>query len=164
MKRHLTVWAQGINPPEVVPRLTLADLLYSPPNPDMTRKRCGNCALWLGARGDGGEIVKEECFIHASDVVVVEDMVCGYHVYGVPMGAEVVPPREAMQPVTPELSGLCQPLDGSSCEVCRYFSPSMQRSGTCAVAFEEDLDHEGDPIHAVVQVNGCCAAWVACDE
>jgi hypothetical protein len=146
------------------PRLTLADVLYSPPNPDMTRKRCGNCVLWLGARGDGETPVREECFIHAADVMVVENMVCGYHVYGIPMGGDV-PLRESMAPVTPEFSGLSQPEDGASCELCAHWRATMgARAGTCAVAFEDDTDGDGDPIPATVQPNGCCAAWQALDE
>lgn len=157
-KLQLAAWMGQGQQAEPV-RLTLADLLYAPPNPDMTRKRCSNCLLWLGERGDGATPGREECFIHASDVVVLGDMVCGYHVYGVPMGAASnLPPREGMQPVTAELSGLCQPPDGSSCEVCAHYR-STGHSGVCAAAFEEDTDDDGDAMNAVVQPNGCCAAW-----
>jgi hypothetical protein len=155
---HLAVW-MGRDQQADPARLTLADLLYAPPNPDMTRKRCGNCLLWLGDRGDQETPGREECFIHASDVVVLGNMVCGYHVFGTPMGAgATLPPREGMQPVTAELSGLCQPEDGSSCEVCAHYR-STGRTGVCAVAYEDDVDDEGDAMNAVVQPNGCCAAW-----
>jgi hypothetical protein len=128
----------------------------------MTRKRCGNCALWLGERGDGTR-GKEECFIHAEDVVVLENMVCGYHVFGRPMGGDV-PARENMQPVDPELSGLCQPAEGSSCELCAHWRGTGGRAGTCAAAYEDDVDDLGEPIHATVEANGCCAAWSEADE
>jgi hypothetical protein len=153
----LAVWAGRPQAPDPA-RLTLADVLYAPPNPDMTRKRCGNCLLWLGARGEEQVVDREECFIHAADVVVIADMVCGYHVFGVPMGSDV-PPREGVVSVLPEHSGLCQPEDGSACELCEHFTAGTGRTGLCNVAFEEDVDHDGDPMHAVVEVNGCCAAW-----
>lgn len=167
-RRHLAVWA-GQSAESEPPRLTLGQVLYAPPNPDCSRKRCGNCLLWLGGMGpqgaEGGEGARggrEQCFIHDADVVVLQDMVCGYHVYGVSLGASVGAFRENIAPVTPEFSGLEQTRDGSCCEGCQNYTPTLGHpSGLCSATYEAQLDGSASEEHAVVQALGCCAAWVS---
>lgn len=161
---RLALWIGRPSADQPVPRLGLGDVLYSPPNPDGTRKRCSNCVFWLGYTGPtmshdhaapapGG---REECFLHAADVITTASMVCGYHVFGSGLQGAARPPRENMAPVLPEYSGLMQPEDGSSCDCCSYFTGVSSLEGTCGVASEPD---EPEPMAALVHKNGCCAAW-----
>jgi len=169
-RRLLQVWAGRPGDEEPV-RLGLAQALYSPPNPDMTRKRCANCVFWLGGMGpagaeggEGGEGARggrEACFLHEENVIVTADMICGYHVFGVSLGASVLPIRENLQAVTPELSGLEQVPDGTSCDNCRNYTPTPGHpSGLCQALYEPDSTAEY-PVHPVVQNLGCCCAWAA---
>jgi hypothetical protein len=114
--------------------------------------------LWLG----GGDRPREECFVHDSNVITTADMICGYHVYGEPMGSGAVPPRQNMQPLDPELSGLEQVPEGTSCESCVHYTATPGAlSGTCAALYENPDESEPDAPHAIVHALGCCAAWRA---
>lgn len=164
--KRLRIWTGAVLD-EGPPKLNLSQTLYAPPNPDHSRKQCLNCIFWLGGRGpmgteggDGATGGREECFIHDADVIVLPDMVCGYHVFGVSLGGSVGAFRENMQPVTPELSGLEQVKGGSSCDSCRHFAGTPETpSGLCQALYETELDELGEPMHAVVQSQGCCCAW-----
>lgn len=153
---RLALWIGRPSADQAVPRLGLGDVLYSPPNPDGTRKRCGNCMFWFGVGAPAG--TRDECFLHDAEVLAPRDSVCGYHVHGVGQ-AVARPPRQNMIPVLPEYSGLCSTDDGSSCDNCVYFTPTAGLAGTCAVASELDTDADGDPVPALVHRAGCCAAW-----
>ncbi len=150
--KHLRVWAGLPGSDDGPPRLGLAQTLYSPPNPDSTRKKCQNCLFWL---------LRERCFLHDTNVIATADSVCGYHVYGEPFGADV-PRRENVMVVTPELSGLEQVPDGTSCESCAHYQATPgSASGVCQALYD-DPEMAGDAaIHSVVQALGCCCAWTA---
>jgi hypothetical protein len=79
-------------------------VVYTPPNPDASRKSCGNCMMW------------------------VDDDVCGYHIYGEPMAEWMGHP--GMQPVQQEYSGLETVEGGTSCDSCRYYDGD-EVEGTC---------------------------------
>jgi hypothetical protein len=145
MTRKLAVWA-GARERAV---FFLANALYTPPNPDGTRKQCQNCVMWVAS--------DQQCFIHDADVVVPPDAVCGYHVYGTPqpggLPGELV--RENLQPVTPELSGLIQVPGGTSCDTCHYYTPAGRLSGLCQALHDPETPEEP----AAVAALGCCARW-----
>lgn len=145
-RRRLELWS-GRASADTPAQLTLVECLYAPPNPDRSRKACGNCLFWLPER--------EECFLHDASVTATADSVCGYHVFGAPM--EPVPSRENMAPVTPELSGLEQVPDGTSCDSCAHYSGGEQ-SGVCGLLWDKT---DGTPVPAEVQALGCCCAWQA---
>ncbi len=132
MPRHL----------EIIP--TLSDVLYQPPNPDGSRKRCDNCCMFL----PNG--LSPRCFIHAADKFISSQMVCGYHVYGTPMA---VHPRvgRAVPGVEPELSGLIWTL-GTSCDRCVWYQAEDEDTGLCMSVREGDGPAE-------VEALGCCARW-----
>ena len=149
---RLSVFA-GNEPPLPVEAPVLfrkGDVLYADPNPDRTRKNCGNCIMFLAP---------EACFIHDADVVVTPEMVCGYHVYGEPMPAGIE--RTNMMPVKPETSGLVPVVrDGSSCDTCEFFMPINQRQGLCRALCEYG-DTTEESLHPTVDALGCCARWSA---
>ena len=119
-----------------------ADVLYVHPNPDGSRKRCGNCLLWCRT---------DQCTIHDAQIEVTQSMVCGYHVYGQP-----TPQREerGQDPVDPDISGLTiAPGDGTSCDTCRWYEARVA-GGLCRAVV--------DPVSgesARVEALGCCARW-----
>lgn len=149
-KRHLFVFANPNQPVNGdLPRPTLAEVLYSPPNPNGTRKACMNCVLWFAS--------DENCLIHDMDVVAPADAICGYHVFGSPMpGAYVQHP--GMMPVTPELSGLIQVTGGTSCDRCHWYRKRSGTEGTCVAVRELDGESDTD---ALVSGLGCCTRWEA---
>jgi len=114
-------------------------ILYAPPNPDGSRKQCGNCIMWSK---------DNKCTIHSADVEVTENSICGYHVFGNPMPERME--HEGMMPVTPALSGLEVIQGGTSCDICMYHFPD---EGKCLGAVGADgklLD---------VEPKGCCSRW-----
>lgn len=135
-------------------RLTLASTLYTGPNPDRTRKLCGNCVFWLGA-------ARAECWLHDASVETTAAHVCGYHVYGAPQATAELR-RENMQPLDPETSGLELASGGTSCDNCRSFVAEMGgASGRCQALYDLDADME---THPIVDARGCCGAWAPVDS
>lgn len=145
--RHLKVWMGG-DSEDNVPKPTQAEVLYSPANPDNSRKACRNCVMWMKDM--------TQCVIHDSDVPVPDDAVCGYHVYGEP---NVGLSRMNGEPVSPELSGLERVPSGASCDICQFYSPRGAIRGVCSAVrgFEPGEDT------SEVQALGCCARWVSRD-
>lgn len=113
-------------------------VLYQPPNPDGSRKKCGNCVFWV--RGDPGK-----CVIHEKSIDVYKDHICGYYVYGRPKSEWVG--LEEIEPVKPKYSGLERILGGTSCDTCKAFD-----NGSCHMVYVE-----GNP--AKVDAKACCARW-----
>lgn len=122
------------------------EVLYTPPNADGSRKKCANCTLY--------ESPPRTCMIHAADVLVEADDVCGYHVYGRPLDGATSGHREFMQAVDPELSGLAKVPGGTSCDTCAHYTPSGTLAGTCGAVSDPEEDAP-----ALVQPLGCCARW-----
>lgn len=121
-------------------------VLYAPPNPDGSQKKCGNCYLFLKE--------KQACAIHDPQIVITDGMVCGYHLFGEPLSFSS---PVSVEPISPELSGLADltALNGSSCSSCKFFEPKGRINGLChAIANER----KGKPPQAV-QALGCCARW-----
>ena len=116
-------------------------VLYAPPNPDGSAKRCGNCYLWNG---------QKRCAIHAAQVKVSTSHVCGYHLFGPP---HEFTPTLTVEPISSKLSGLEKVGRGTHCGNCLFYSGGAHK-GTCAAVVA--VPH-GPP--AVVQFMGCCARW-----
>lgn len=165
-KRHLQVFAAGpIDPDgplpaplETDPGLNAASstvpfypehVLYVRPNPNGTRKMCGNCLFW--------KMSDAQCFLHEADIVTMMDMICGYHVFGQPFpggdGEELT--ARNMDPVQPETSGLIQVPGGTSCDTCMHYYASAQTVGTCLAL--QDPNNPGE--NPVVEPLGCCTRW-----
>lgn len=112
-------------------RLTSAEVLYMN---DGGPKRCDRCALWLRA--------SNRCSIHAAEVVVRPDMVCGLYVNGDPMDE-----GEPQGFVTPQESDLG--AGNTSCGNCRFGSGQPTCQHPCLDGF------------AIDNTGGCCNAWTA---
>lgn len=122
-------------------------VLYAPPNPDGSKKKCGNCAFFVPEA--------EECMIHDGSIEVAEGMVCGYHVFGKTLS---IRSSEAIRadPIDPKLSGLedVSDLDGTSCGSCRFFESTGRGKGVCHGVAKAS----GQPPQPVQEL-GCCARW-----
>lgn len=141
--RSLKVWLGHSDEEGPVQLPTAAEVLYSEPNPNSSRKQCKNCFLFMPGM--------KQCVIHDSDVPIAEDMICGYHVYGQPSVVELS--RENMEPVKPEFSGLERVKRGASCDTCDHYSARGQQSGVCR-AVRDDAGEK-----AQVEALGCCTRW-----
>jgi hypothetical protein len=121
-------------------------VLYAPPNPDGSKKKCENCFLWIPE--------SQRCAIHATSVKVTSGMVCGYHVHGRPSGEKIL--TEAT-PVDPKLSGLedVSDLDGTSCGSCMYYDSKGRGKGLCFGVAKTSTELPPQP----VQELGCCSRW-----
>lgn len=107
-------------------------------------KRCDNCRLWAER--------EERCCILGRNIAVPSDMVCGYHVAGDPQ--VYVTSLSGEGTLTPEQAGLiAAPLNGTTCDACRYYTPSTDERGTCRATTAEDGSA------AWVDAAGCCARW-----
>lgn len=114
------------------------EVLYAPPNPDGSRKRCENCFAWVKG--------KNRCLYFKSDVSVKKDDICNLHVYGRPRTEWI---DHGIDPLTPKSVGLVKAVDdGTSCDTCKYFD-----YGYCKAV-------EVDGKSAKVDKLGCCARWV----
>lgn len=118
-KRRLNVWL-GRSGGEESPKPSLVSALYRPPNPDRSRKACGNCFLFLKDMG--------QCAIHDSGVPVSPESICGFHVYG--KGNQAIN-RGNMQAVSPTSSGL-RKARGASCDRCTYYAQNGSAEGLCS--------------------------------
>lgn len=122
-------------------------VLYTPQNPDGTRKQCQNCVLWISEH-------QAECCIHDPTVFVPPDAICGYHVFGPPRSVRDAT-MNGVEFVAPETSGLEEVQGGTACEGCVHYTPTNITSGVCgAVAEAEEPD-----VGAIVDARGCCTMW-----
>ncbi len=94
--------------------------LYKHPNPDGTRKNCGNCIQWMPD--------VERCAIHPQDLKIDSDEWCGYHMFGPPSGK----PHKGVVPVTPDISGLKDVGAGAACGGCKFYTDQGGNSGLCS--------------------------------
>ena len=115
-------------------------VLYAHPNPDGSKKRCGNCMMW----------VKEgKCSIHKKSLKIPKTKVCGYHIFGKP--TEKWMDHPGMDPVDKEMSGLDEVGEGTICGNCKHYD-----DGNCYAVAPRD----GQEPPAKVEEYGCCARWV----
>lgn len=152
----------------LVPLPTLSDVLYEPAaipavsprgryagsRPTGRRsaalalvgKRCDNCRLYAER--------EERCCILGRADVITSDMVCGYHVAGDPQ--LYVTSLSGEGSLTPELAGLMvAPLNGTTCDACRFYCASTDARGTCRATTADDGGS------AWVDAAGCCGRYRA---
>lgn len=96
-------------------------VLYRHPNPDGSRKNCGNCILWVSS--------ENRCAIHSRDLKIESTDMCGYHIYGQPLPHWVNFPL--IDPVTPDLSGLRFAGPGVACASCLFYERKGNEDGLC---------------------------------
>ena len=129
--------------PRRIPYPTPEQVLYDPPNPDGTRKRCGSCYKFVSS-GACTEVAG----------VIAPGQVCGLFVWGTPQGIE--PVIAVARKVTQKAAGLIDTPDGlgTACEICRFVTPQADDLGLCnAVGSADGLP----PV--VVDRLGCCCRW-----
>ncbi len=131
--------------PDAAPLPEAWGVLYAKPNPDSTAKVCANCIMW--------SYEDQRCSIHAADVEVPYNAICGYHVFGAPM--EIRMEHPGMEPVDPKFSGLEVVPNGTFCGNCIYYEPTATDKGNCWAVAKKD----GKPPQPV-DFLGCCARWV----
>jgi len=125
-------------------KMTLRKLSYTPPVPGKDAPKCGNCARWV--------LTEMECSIHEPSTVVTEDLICNYHIYGVPTRTPAE--REGMVPLRPEFSNL-RNAGQVVCRACAFYHPRTRDSGVCSAAVVDEPPYP----HEVVDAYGHCTAW-----
>lgn len=119
---------------------TLLELLYVGPNPDGSRKKCGNCWKWA---------MDQRCLEVEGEIK--EGQVCSLHIYGKPqdkmvdMGQALLSRARAGLIETPE-------GEGTSCDNCKYY---QAEESLCRRAREPDSPDPGTK----VDPKGCCNGW-----
>lgn len=128
---------------------TAAEALFVPPSPDGSRKKCGNCIMFVQP-GDGE--AKGRCVIHERSRPIGEGDVCGYHVFGEPMTEWME--HAGIMPVTPQISGLIDTPghQGTSCDLCIHY-----RGGARPVC-EAVTTNDGGSLLPVSPL-ACCSRW-----
>lgn len=135
-------------PPARIPYPPPAGVLYVGPNPDGSRKMCGNCWKWITTGG---------CMEVAGDIGA--EMVCGLHTFGKPQPAVLV-----MEPLRkmlgPDVGLIPTPASsGTSCDRCRFYVPEENDSVSEEIGLCNALG-AGDGLPPVlVDARGCCARW-----
>lgn len=115
-------------------------VLYEHPNPDGSRKKCGNCVMWSGP-------VTQRCAILPGKRIT-DDMVCGYHTAGTPSGLSM-----NARPADPKTVGLVRTANGTSCSNCKAYQRKTATGGECQAVQSPDGGH------AKVEALGCCTMW-----
>jgi hypothetical protein len=115
-------------------------VLYTPPNPDGSNKKCENCFMWCKT---------EQCLIFPATKKISKDMICGYHVFGTPLDQWF---DRGIDYADEYCSGLETVRDGTSCDSCRHYEGS-DLAGICTIVQQENGQQ------AEVKAKGCCAAW-----
>lgn len=132
---------EGKSPPRKVRLPVLNEVLYTPPNPDGSRKACGNCYQWTR---------DHKCLtVHGT---IAPDMVCGYHVFGLPQNEWV---DLGQSQVDAHQAGLYrhEAGQGTSCDNCKWSSFDKPPHGMCAAVTD------GGSYPAMIEARGCCARW-----
>lgn len=137
--------ATGVPSCGPVPLPRPSDVLYAPPNPDGSRKRCLNCMFYAD--------VDVRCIVLGRDVEVTGDMVCGLHTFGAPQMYTTALGTGGEARAQPEELGLIvAPIDGTSCDGCTFYTANDPVSGTCRAVADEFGQFR-------VAALGCCARW-----
>lgn len=143
-KKNLQVWAGNTSEEPSLDGLpTASEALYAGPNPDGTRKRCGNCVQYATR--------ERSCYLHDPKLVIEANEVCGYFVFGSPM--EEFQSRVQMEPLDPEMSGLVETKEGASCDLCAHYDDGACRAVRGSGEHHDDLQR--------VDPKGCCTRWIA---
>lgn len=121
-----------------------SEVLYAEPNPDNSRKACGNCLMWSQEKA---------CFLHSPDLAVEGDMICGHYVFGTPAMAHD-PQQLPRFPLSPESTGLERAPGGASCDLCAHYERDNSIEGTCRAVIGADGES------TVVSALGGCTRWV----
>jgi hypothetical protein len=128
-------------------------VLYTPPNPNGTRKSCQNCMQWMP--GDN------QCWLMDDDVVVPAEGICGYHLFGRPSVGQdngENTRRPEMQLVEPENAGFDHIAGGVSCDTCLHYEGYSLREGKCAIVVDPDTGTS-----LTVESLACCTFWTSRD-
>lgn len=129
--------------PKRIPLPSAPEAVYAGPNPDGSRKRCGNCYKFV-ADGSCVEVAGR----------VEEGAVCNLHVFGRP---QTLPPPFGPRPKLGAVDAGLIPTpggDGTSCDLCRFYKPSAPDVGLC-----EALADAMQMPPAAVEPLGCCSRW-----
>jgi len=132
-------------PREPAPLPTPSGALYRKPNPDGSRKRCGDCMMWVR---------EKRCLIHEKSLEVTDDLVCGFNVFGAPLDKWMEHPGGRM-PVTPEESGLRPAGPGVACASCRFYQDQGGGKGLCFGVSKESDRRPPQPVDLL----GWCARY-----
>lgn len=119
--------------------------LYRHPDPDGSRKSCGNCIMWVSGEA--------RCVIHERNQVVESQQMCGYHIFGQPMTKWEDHP--GIQPVTPDISGLRWAGPGVACASCKFYRRHDDVSGLCVGVSDPKTREPGVPVES----KGWCARY-----
>lgn len=119
-------------------------VLYSKPNSDGSRKKCENCWKWT---------IDSKCLEYSEKQQVLKTQVCGLHTFGKPQ--EKWYEREKFLPADPSLTGLEDVNEGTSCDICKFYSKEDQKNGLCLAVSNENLQKPPQKVEAL----GCCARW-----
>ncbi len=105
---------------------------------------------------------EQKCVIHAKNIKIPGNAVCGYHVPGKPLNSLVdFDNHNSIQSLDPKTSGLEYdiPEHGTMCGNCRYYksSKSNPENGFCAAVTNQN---DNEPLYrAKVEYYGCCSRW-----
>jgi hypothetical protein len=135
----------ALETPEQAPLPMPGGALYRPPNPDGSRKSCGNCIMFVSK--------ENRCVIHSRSLEIGDDLMCGYHVYGTPMERWMDHP--GIMPVTPDLSGLRWAGPGVACASCKFYVAQSNEGGTCIAVSDPNTRKPGVPVES----RGWCARY-----
>lgn len=122
-------------------------VLYRHPNPDGSRKNCGNCIMWVAN--------EDRCVIHPRDLRIGEDEMCGYHVFGQPMPKWMDHP--GIMPVTPDISGLRMAGPGVACASCVFYKKQSDQGGLCMGVANPETGQAPVPVES----RGWCTRYVS---
>lgn len=113
---------------------------YAPPNPNQSRKNCGNCYK-LSTNGSCSEVAGE----------IVSNGMCSYHVFGTPHDQGGC--LQTGQKMDQKTAGyvVLKTVDGTSCDVCIAYHGDA-KGGRCHA-----VQSKGEP--ATVEPRGCCNRW-----
>ncbi len=125
---------------------TTSGALYVAPHPDGKARKCKTCMMWISK--------EDQCEIHAKNIMVTKDHICGYYVWGKPHPHRMHEPDGIeLDPVDPKHSGLELTPQGTMCGNCEYYKKKGDKSGICQVV-QTDTGKL-----AIVEALGCCARW-----
>lgn len=139
----MNLWHARLGAREAGPLPMPGGALYKHPNPDGSRKRCGNCVMFMEA--------ENRCAIHPQDLKITESMWCGYHIFGPPSGK----PHPGVMPVTPDISGLIEVGAGAVCSGCRFYDDKGAGNGLCWGVSRPDDRRPPAPVETL----GNCARY-----
>ena len=118
---------------------TPGEMLYQPPNPDGSRKKCGNCFMFCKE--------EDKCLIFKKGQKVVESQICRYYVFGTPRNKWQ---DMGIDPIDTKMAGLEEVGEGTSCDNCEYFNKNK-----CYRVAPEKGKEPPTPVDPL----SCCNGW-----